>query len=86
MNGTVTVLCKKHGITCQLKDGRPYHRVWGAAGFCDSKWFTVRRERQVGVESAVHELTQIERARGEDKAIRPSQYPPWFTDLLEALS
>jgi hypothetical protein len=61
MNGALSVWCTEHRRRAG-RDGQVIYHVTGM-GACDSKWFLVRRERQVGPESALHELAAAEAAR-----------------------
>jgi hypothetical protein len=61
MNGNVTVWCVTHRRQVLRDDETIYHNT--GLDRCDSRWFRVRRERQVGPESALHELRMAERSR-----------------------
>lgn len=60
MDGDVSVWCVQHRMEVRRDGIRAAHVRHGST--CESKWFTVRRERQVGLESALHELSEREKA------------------------
>jgi hypothetical protein len=60
VNGQVSVWCKDHRRRVRRDGAIAYHVA--SKTRCDSTFFLVRRERQVGLQGALHELMMIERA------------------------